>query len=398
MVIVPAGQGAATISVSVSKQVSNFIRTFAYEKPEITSVLPLSGPRTDGTSLITVVGKNFGTNFTVWINNIGFSSFAAFSNSVIVLLCPPGFMLILLYKFNLGEGSNKLYVVGGDQASIRSNQIAFNYGPPIVNSTIPTILRLSSVSKILTILGNNFGFDPVVTIGGIGCNIASRSHISLTCSIQVYEGLNLPLKIAVSGVSSINYFISFTAPNISRIIPALASVSQILTVYGSEFGPNCLVTVGSLNCPIIYRSPQYDQLECILPVGSSANLTVAVISVGGAAAYFNSSFSYSSPVISSITLVSSIITIVGTNFGNRPSVLFGSVRVNNAIVSQNGFILSFTLPAGQQVTSVTVQAGNQISNLVLFRYPAPIISLVNPSSGSPSGWNATITGIRFPCK
>ena len=115
--------------------------------------------------------------------------------------------------------------------------------------------------------------------------------------------------------------------------------------------------------------------------------------------------SFAAPSIASMspstgpTLASSsslVVTIVGTQLGTLPNVLFGNVNITATVVSAQTK-LTFTPPNGQGIVNVQVVAGGQLSSAIQFSYASPIFSGIAPLLGGSScgGWNLTVSGSNF---
>ena len=85
--VVPSGVGSIYITIYISGSVSNQIY-FAYNIPVLSSVLPTYGPNNNGSSLLTVVGFNFGLFPIVLINSVAINSYH-FNNQTLLMFYPP---------------------------------------------------------------------------------------------------------------------------------------------------------------------------------------------------------------------------------------------------------------------------------------------------------------------
>jgi hypothetical protein len=63
----------------------------------------------------------------------------------------------------------------------------YAYAPPVVASVSPTTGPAAG-NTLLTLMGNNFGIAPSVTVGGSPCVVQTSSHGSITCRTSMGAG------------------------------------------------------------------------------------------------------------------------------------------------------------------------------------------------------------------
>jgi hypothetical protein len=242
---------------------------------QITNVIPESGP-TAGGVIITIVG----------------SDFAAAGNSVTVgaNACPVTGESPAMILCTLPEGSGASQPIRVlDGVGTASPPYPFSYSPPEITAVSAASAPTAGGIPI-TIAGTNFGDDVLrsVTIGGTKvCTDPTTlvPHESVTCTLPPGQGLNLPVDIVVNGLRSfITGTLSYDPPAITDIAPAHASAAggTLVTITGTNFGSDALVTVGASPCPIEWQKD--GKIECVLPpagAGGGAPSDVRVTVSGG---------------------------------------------------------------------------------------------------------------------
>lgn len=104
-------------------------------------------------------------------------------------------------------------------------------------------------------------------------------------------------------------------------------IGTTLTLTGLSFGTSGSVTIGGSVCPILPNTYTQTQILCQLPAGQGTNLAVVITSGSSTSPPYY--FSYSPPVITSIspstgpTAGSTAVTILGTSFGSSGVVTIG---------------------------------------------------------------------------
>ena len=190
--------------------------------PVLESISPASGP-TAGGSLITLTGQNFGTTPLVMI---GVRSATVQPGSTVDLL---------VVSSPAGEGANlDVKVIAAGSAS---NVLPFSYLPPSISSLTPATGPTSGGTTI-TVVGSNFGLNPLVTIGGISASVIARTHSQVICTLPAGQGLNREVRVNVVGQVSPPATFNYNAPVITSISPATGTTAggTQITINGSNFG------------------------------------------------------------------------------------------------------------------------------------------------------------------
>ncbi len=243
----------------------------AVAAPQITSVIPGSGPTAGGTS-ITIVGSGFG----------------AAGNSVAIggRLCPVIAESPTEVVCTLPEGSGASRPIRLlDGGGLASPPFPFGYDAPSITSITATSFPTAG-GTIITNAGQNFGAagtSPHLTIGLSVCGEATPTidHVQLECPLPPGEGLNVPVEVEVDGQrSSAPGHLSYDPPVITAVAPNRGSAAGgvRLTLTGQNFGAASLVTVGGSSCSDVSQS--HTQIACTSPPASGAPPDVRVTTSG----------------------------------------------------------------------------------------------------------------------
>lgn len=379
-----AGQGVnQPVTVWDGPMTSNS-KLFSYDPPVITSVAP-TNVLTSGGTFVTLTGNNFGTNGTVLFNGNP-CTINSYSHTHIQFVVPSG----------QGTGHTVSVSVGGQT----SNTKFIGYQPASIFSVSPASGPTAGGTTI-TINGNNFGTNNSLTLDGRPCTITSRSHTSISFTLPLGQGANLPLALTVSGeTTTLPNAFSYNAPQISAHSPTNGPSSGGTTVIlsGTDFGTSPVVTLDGKNCPIV--SSNHTQISFVTMPGEGINRAIQVNAAGQLSTI--RFFSYDPPSIAMITPTNgptsggTLVTLVGSSLGTNGTVLFNGVPciTTNRTHSQ----LQFFTPPGQGVSnavSVTV-AGQASLNTRNFRYDSPSIASFSPTSASTAGDTVmTLLGSNF---
>lgn len=270
--------------VAVVALVSIVWTAAATAAPQITNVIPGSGPTAGGTS-ITIVG----------------SGFDAAGNLVAVggSPCPVTEVALdrLVCTLPAGSGASRpiRVVDGGGQAS---PPFPFGYDTPSITSITASSFPTAGGS-IITITGQNFGAAGTsrhitVTVSICGEAQPTIDHVQLQCRLPPGEGLDVPVEVEVDGQrSSAPGHLSYDPPAITAVAPTRGSAAGgvRLTIHGQNFGSASAITVGGSSCSDVLQSQT--QLECTSPPASGAPPDVRVTAGGQA----SNSFPFSNQMI-----------------------------------------------------------------------------------------------------
>ncbi len=367
-----------------------FLIGLLHAAPVIDSITPGSGPTQGGTP-ITVLGSGFGSNSTVTIGVVSAPLSSLVTNSGgtvvgIVVTSPPG------------DGANRPLVVR--TAGVSSNSVPYSYFAPSINTVSPATFGTAG-NTILTISGSNFGLSPTVSIGGLSAPLVSNTHSQIICTSPAGQGSSLPAIVSASGQSSPPVLVSYTPPVITSITPTSAGTAggTLLTLTGSNFGTTRSVTIGGKTATV--QSGSHTSAIVVCPAGEGVNQPVVLTT--GLQVSNSVSFSYSPPVLSTITATSfptaggTLLTLTGSNFGISPAVTVGGQNAPTQALGTTHNQIVCTLPAGEGTSQqVRVTVAGQVANPLTLDYDAPLLTSISPSSGPTSGGTLlTLQGANF---
>jgi large repetitive protein len=373
----PPGQGIGLyLVVTVAGQVSNTL-LFSYSDPFITGLSPASG-RCAGGEVIVVTGTSFGISGPVLVSVAGSLCLVLTRNHTTITCVTP-----------VGEGANLDVRVA--LATQNSNVAFFSYLPPFVASISPTHGPTLGGGE-LTIYGDNFGqilSAPSVTMNSVACPVLKFNYTTVTCTIPAGQGVNAQVTVILNGQSSsqMAYF-DYDGPMIMSLTPTSSDTNGgvQLTVSGLNFGTSGFVLIGGITCPTTIAPTvvgSYEKVECLVPAGQGANLSVTVTVLAQTSAWPAASgisgFSYNPPTLLSITPSTggtaggSLVTLSGTSFGLSGQVTIGgSTKLCSNVVGQylqTSLVCAIPSGAGRQLVSMCIKLTQiiKVSNVALFK-------------------------------
>jgi len=387
---VPAGHGASLpIRVTVDGQQTTAMSSFSYLRPSISSVDPTIGS-TDGTTVMTLNGANFGLAPTVAVGP-SVASLVSFSHTSIVFRLPQG------------DGANRPVQVTA-LAQVSNVVYVNSYGPII---TLVEPLNIATSGQPITLTGTNFGLSGVVTVSENDCVPTSWSHTRVVCTAPPGRGSTNPVVIVVNGLSSgilAGMSVKYAVPAIDNITPSSVTTAggTILMLTGSNFGTIGSILVGSSNCPIYASSYSHTQIRCTLPQGQGLNVDVVV--TAGDQSSPPSKINYMAPSITAVSPSSSstqggdLVTLTGTNFGRTGSVFVGGQPCSWTAdeYSHTQVVCTTTASTAVNTERINVTVSGQVSNLWPYGFTNPSITRVSPATSTTApGTLITITGSSF---
>jgi len=298
-------------------------------------------------------------------------------------------------------------------------------GGVVSNAYMASIPAVSSVSPptigiyggaLLTITGNGFSSNlssVSVSVGSSSCSVVSTSPNQIQC-IAPAQGSSTSSAVSITsnGIAfpstlSVAYSSSIT-PIISSISPTFGTVSQSLTITGSNFvNGQTSVEVGGVTCAV--NTVSSTSITCT--VGSSPAgyqpVVVEVVSVGQSNS--NIVFQYLLQVTSVTPSQGSygggqVLTVVGSGFsGSDVDVTICNQACQSVTIISNTQLTCIT-PAIIYSTSdtpcsltVTVGEFSQSQSFVYRTNLTAIVTSVSPTRGGTGGGTTlTITGTNFP--
>lgn len=384
---------------------------FSYASPTITSVSPLTGVTSGGTS-ITITGTSFDTSGTGSAVTLDGNTCAvtSWSHTQIICTTPPGY------------GASRTIRVTARTGKFATNSL-FSYATPSLSTVTPSQIPTDTSTTTITLAGANFGvlsatcqvYFNNTAYAYNDARISTWNHTVILFKPPSGQGSGIIVYMsnAAGGTTyeSNSRQISYLPPTITSVVlrdnvtgtvtgPTQGGTWLLIT--GTNFGVTTPVAyVGATACAqIIYTA--HTSIQCQTPAGQGS--VPIRVDAGGYSVTASTQFSYAYPVISSISSSSTttqggyLLTITGTSFGTSPSALVGgnvcSTAVTGGSASHTQVVCS--MPAGEGTVPVMIMSGSHESNSVDFTYGAPTLTSASPLSGSTIGGNdVTITGTNF---
>ena len=197
-------------------------------------------------------------------------------------------------------------------------------------------------------------------------------------------------------------------PVVSSISPSagLTSGGTSVVITGTSFTGATAVTFGNL-AAASFTVNSDTQITAVAPVEAAGTVNITVTTVAGTSATSaQDQFTFVvPPTVSSISPTSgpikggTVVTITGSNFTAASAVKFGSTAATSVTVDSSTQITA-TAPAGEVgMVNITVSTSGVVSSATAsdqFTYLGPLVNLVYPSSGPPTGGTVvTLTGYNF---
>ncbi len=398
--LTPAGQGTSIlITVSTLNSVTTSASaTFSYSAPVISSVTPAT-INTDGTSLVTVAGSNFGTAPVVTLGGIVCAQQSK-SHTEVVCSAPSG----------VGTSIAVVLSAGGQAASS-----TVSYTAPSISSLFPTSTNSEKLETI-TLTGSQFGNDNsvvIIKVAGASVPLATISQTRITFSAPVGTAQTATVALTVAGQSSNTATLAFNDPVITTVSPQgqAPQGGSALTIAGTSLFTSAVatVTVGGKSCPVVTDTGA--EIVCTLPAGSGSG-NLVVVSVGQRSSTQKVFYTYASATITSVfipgqtgnntllnTAGSEQLTINGNNFGSFPDVSLGGTSL--LVVSSSATQIVVRTPAGAGINAQLAVsfsgmiAGCATASVCQLSYAVPTISSVTPATAPTEVFVLTVAGSNF---
>jgi len=426
--LVPEGQGLSThVFVNVSNQVATS-EIFKYDPPFISSVTP-ANVATDGSTVVTLTGRNFGlgTNYELQLNGVPIpSASVSFINHTQIIVTAPR-----------GTGRNRaLRITVADQLSIDPSPLIQYIAPNLTSisgcdaDVFPQAIECNiGGGSTLLLKGTNFGNNNSVvsvSVGGKSCDnvVITTDDTELTCTLPASPmgGFNLPVTITVDGQSDSEPWLSYIGPvifpqtlvlgttpgsNPSGSVqltsdPLVSGTPVDVTFSGKNFGSvegDVTITYGLVgkdpiySCPLINgsltSSSGTDSVSCQVGAGVGQDL-VFTIKVGFLVSpQGTDTLTYMKPVIVPTTIRDALDgtkadTYTGL-YSSGDTIYFDAEHVGNDWSVVSVTYASASNPTPQQCISVQ-----------LTPYATYTTIRCTTQTGTGSGYHFTITALSHP--
>ena len=388
-VVVPDGAQSGTISVTTPNGTGSFdgfeigyIEPPSSPAPVVASV---SAPNAYVGDTVTITGSDFTGATEVAFGGVAADltnpSFAVNSDGTEITVVVPDGAQSGTISVTTPHGTGLFYgfVIGDLTPSAN----------PTFVLTDPQAVRAGDA---LTLLGQNLGNNPQVTIGGISATVIDCGSYAQdldgiwgpdlnncdgqTILILVPEGLAAgPQQVEVSWTNQISASISV---NIVEEPPAIDSLSDqsgvvgdLITIFGSNFRDIVSVTFNGDGVSSPASVDLTDSSYLVNPEGTSVTVKVPAGATGGTitvatlSGYAESTDTFDIlpiPTIDSISATSGIpgdtITIYGTNLDSILSVAFNGVEADltdfNTVIAEDGSSVTVTVPDDATTGNITI--------------------------------------------
>ena len=263
----PAGTGAGyDVLVAIGGQDSNDtgIDIMSYHPPVLTSISPMAQTEQDllyGSTTITVVGTNMGTDYTKVQVMVG--SQLADQDSVRLFQYPNSNDVEVVARVPDGAGEGiAVTVITDGVESIANDNVTFSYLAPFVTN----VTSVGTAGGSVEIFGSNFGapgtVPAIVTLGGLACdNPTTTENSTIVCDAPPGVGKDLDVFIQIGENQTKSTFdtgdgkFRYLCPEVSQVdyIPdsSWSASGQTVTVTGLNFGHK------EENITVKIRKPEY---------------------------------------------------------------------------------------------------------------------------------------------
>jgi len=378
----PEGTGLQSLIITVNGQ-SSLKESISYQIPVVRGSTTTTTKGGD----VVLEGTNFGNDLSLVSVNIDGKSCTPTWVSHNGLKCTVG----------AGTGSGKTIIVTVNTlVSVPVDFFAYN------NPSIVEVSKASTAGGQVTIKGEDFSTSTskvTVELNGVVCQVVSVSEETIVFSAPSGNGIDIPLKVTVDGLSTDDQY-SYSAPAVTSI-SKVETKGGLITIKGDSFGNDIdviQVFADKSQCPV--QSVDHTQIICTMVQGAGVDIPM-FINVNENELERTPYFSYIAPTIlsaTSSTTSGSEITIQGTSFG--PIGTFVTATVNgvectNPVITVDHTTATCTAPAGSGKTnSLILTATVQQSNVFDLAYGLPTVSS-STKSQTKGGDVVTLTGSNF---
>eukprot|EP01133_Synstelium_polycarpum_P000228 gene228-278_t len=387
---IPAGTGGAKPSIVYFEALAVIgSPQIGYIAPAITTFVP----STTAGGLVIIKGTNLGNNAAVVIVSIGGKTCTS------PAILTPHTEITCTIEPGAGGGQGMFVKVDQQQ----SNTMPYNYAPPTI-----TAITMNEDGTMLTVEGLSFGTSMLaisLTVGTVTLPATTLIGSTFTVAIPATGTLlNGGITATVSGLTSAPFLYSFT-PLISSVLTVPPTSGGYITIAGRFLNTkrinntNTVITVTAKGAPCTSPTAFTDSslntfVSCSAPAGTGL-ANVVVVTFDGQSSKPLSNLNYASPTISSFSQSTTLLSLVGSNFGNDASVVSVSFNGGQAVpvtIVNNHIIVSTTAPDGTLNGDLTITVNSQTSPVFDFFL---IPSIVSATPIPTRGGEVIITGSYF---
>ncbi len=404
--------GSDEVVVSDANGTSTGGPSFTYTVPPppvVTSVSPVSGPQTGGTT-VTIKGSrlNAGGTPTVRFGSVAATEILSVAAGTVKVVSPSSPV----------SGVVDVTVTTSEGTSETSASDHFEYVPVAHPPTVASIAPESGPTAggtPVTIHGTGFLAGASVTIGSAATSVVIHSETEITAYTAATAAGSDEVVVSDSkGTSSGGPSFHYIAP------PAVSSISPesgttlggtAVTIHGSGFVEGATVTIGSAATAVNVVSATTIKASTSATAAGSDEV---VVSDANGTSTGGPSYTYVAPPAPVVTSVApgsgafaggTTVTIKGSNLniGGTPTVSFGSTAAE--VTSATATSVKAVSPAGSapgvvHVTVTTAAGTSEPSEADEFEYlppPPPVtVTGVSPASGPEAGGTlVTVNGTGF---
>lgn len=416
--VTPPGSAVGPADIAITASAAGSVRAigaFTYtsavtsDPPAISSVSPVRGPMSGGTTLV-ILGARFSGNIVVTVGGRAATNVAVNAAQTQITCTTPA---------STAAGAADVVVLS-DRAGSTTAAGAFTY------NAAPTIASISPATgpqgggNTFTITGTNFDGAVTVTVGGRGATGVSVDASKTQITGQIPGSTSTGPKDVVvrsdsngSATLAGGYTYNGPPPTLSRIQPTTGPNrgGTLVTIDGANFRGTMSVTFGGVAATGVTVNGARTQLTCRTPAfAGTGPVDVVVTSDTHGSVTATGAFTYNSNPAPVLTTISpnngplaggTPVTITGANFFGTLTLTFGGVAATGIVVSNGGTRIDAVVPRATVAGAVDVfldsTTHGQVTLTSGYTYnPAPVITGIFPTSGPKAGGTQVIiSGANF---
>eukprot|EP00698_Gefionella_okellyi_P012962 TRINITY_DN351_c0_g1_i7.p1 TRINITY_DN351_c0_g1~~TRINITY_DN351_c0_g1_i7.p1 ORF type:complete len:1541 (-),score=425.02 TRINITY_DN351_c0_g1_i7:87-4709(-) len=377
--------------------------TFTYiaPQPTLSGISPTSG-NVAGGNLVTLTGNGFSADYKVIFGAVEMT--ASSNNNFVVSVTYT--RIVVKAPSSAVRGSVTVAVSTGAGTT---SGYAYNYvSAPVLTSVSPSSGNVAG-GYILTLSGNHFGSDTVVTFNGAAANI--QGAVSVTsikilvpeAAGRVVSTVNIVVSNAIGSAPALSFSYTTLAPTLSSLVPAQGWVAggDQTTILGTNFDDQSAVSFGATSATVISRT--FVSLVVSTPANAVRGETPVTVTNSGGFVSAALLFTYvAKPVLTSVSPASGdvagdfAVTIVGNYLlnnvagGGSTSFKFGTLPAASVnFINEQKVVVTAPEATGRVAVTLNVVAtntqGSSNSLPFVFTAPPPTVASIAPNSGDVAG-------------